>query len=301
MKLSDFRYEGKGKFSLKDYPTCVKVDKDRKAEFKQKTQENTAKLAILQDKLYAEGKQGAIIALQAMDAAGKDSTIKHVMSGVNPQGVSVTSFKSPNNKELGHDYLWRVQQAVPERGYIALFNRSHYEDVLCVRVHEYWKHYEWPKRCYDMSEKKFFENRFEQIRSWEEHLYQNGYRMIKIFLNVSLDEQKKRFLERIDNPDKNWKFSSGDLKERALWPQYMDAFEDAIQNTATEHCPWYIIPADKKWVMQYLVGQAAVDLLEDMDPQYPEMPEEEKELLAQCRAQLVGESENAEEPQGDQA
>ena len=235
-----------------------------------------------------------VILLQAMDAAGKDSTIKHIMSGVNPQGVSVTSFKSPSSEELAHDYLWRAITHLPKRGYIGLFNRSYYEDVLVVRVHDMRKGYAMPKRTLDMPEDEFFDKRFRQIRDFEEYLWENGYRVLKIFLNVGLDEQKDRFLARIDDETKNWKFSHSDMKERALWPAYMKAFEDTIDKTSTKHAPWYVIPADQKWYARYLVSEAVVDVLKACDPQYPEMPEEEKALMASCKEELLGGVEAAD-------
>ncbi len=289
--VNDFKYEGKDKnaFKLCKFPTDAGVDKEESEKYHALTAENTAKIAALQDKLYAQGEEALLIALQAMDAAGKDSTIKKVMSGVNPQGVKVTSFKSPNSTELAHDYLWRVVNALPERGYIGVFNRSHYEDVLVVRVHEYWKHYKWASRCQDMDEEEFFEKRFEAIRAFEEHLYDNGYRIVKIFLNVGKDAQKERFLARIEDETKNWKFSEGDLKERKLWDDYMDAYEQAIKHTSTEHSPWYIIPADKKWMTQYLVSCVVLETLESIDPHYPEMPEDQVARLGESKAALLAE------------
>ena len=289
--VNDFKYEGKNKnaFKLRKYPTDAGVDKEESEKYHALTAENTAKIAALQDKLYAQGEEALLIALQAMDAAGKDSTIKKVLSGVNPQGVKVTSFKSPNSIELAHDYLWRVVNALPERGYIGVFNRSHYEDVLVVRVHEYWKHYKWASRCQDMSEAEFFKKRFETIRAFEEHLYDNGYRIIKIFLHVGKDAQKERFLARIEDETKNWKFSESDLKERALWDDYMDAYEQAIKYTSTEHNPWYIIPADKKWMTQYLVSCVVLETLKSIDPHYPEMPEDQVARLGASKAALLAE------------
>lgn len=289
--VNDYKYCGKGKFDLKDYPTDAGVGKGEADAYRALTAENTAKIAALQDKFYAQGDEALLIAFQAMDAAGKDSTIKKVLSGVNPQGVKVTSFKSPNNADLAHDYLWRIEASLPERGMMGVFNRSHYEDVLVVRVHEYWKGYKWAKRCQDMSEEEFFAKRFERIREYEEHLYDSGYRVIKFFLNVSKDVQKERFLARIEDESKNWKFSESDLKERALWPAYMKAYEDAIGNTATEHSPWYIIPADRKWMMQYLVSCAILETLEDIDPQYPEMPEDQVARLGACKEALLAEEQ----------
>lgn len=286
IKLEDCRFDGSKKLHIDDFPTSAWADKAKKPDYLAKTQDNLAKITALQDKLYADDREGVVIMLQAMDAAGKDSTIKHVMSGVNPQGVSVTSFKQPTSEELAHDYLWRAVKALPKRGMMAIFNRSYYEDVLVVRVHELQKGYKMPARC--IERKDFFENRYRQIADFEDYLHDNGYRIIKIFLNVGLDEQKKRFLARIDDETKNWKFSAGDLAERALWPQYMEAYEDAINATSTENSPWYVIPADQKFYARHLVSQAIVEVLEDCKPAYPEMPEEDRAKLADCKAQLTG-------------
>ncbi len=287
MKLEDCCYDGSKTFKLSDYPTSAKADKKRKAEYTELTAANTALMAELQEKLYADGREGVVIMLQAMDAAGKDSTIKHVMSGVNPQGCSVYSFKTPSKEELAHDYLWRAIKNLPQRGSIAIFNRSYYEDVLVVRVKNLRATYDMPKRCLEGPEDAFFDMRYRQIRNFEEYLYENGYRLLKVFLNIGLEEQKKRFLARIDEPAKNWKFSAGDLDERALWPQYMDAFEQCIAKTSTEHAPWYVIPADQKWFARWLVSEAVVKVLQDCDPQFPTLSEEELAAMAACRERLV--------------
>ncbi len=284
--LEDCTFDGSGSFKIDDYPTSAKIDKELRAEYEKLTEENRERMMELQDKLYADGREGVVIMIQAMDAAGKDSTIKHVMGGVNPQGVNVYSFKQPSKEELGHDYLWRAICHLPQRGYIGLFNRSYYEDVLVVRVHDMRKGYAMPKRTVDMPEQEFFDMRFRQIRDFEQYLYENGYRLLKIFLNVGLEEQKKRFLERIDTEAKNWKFSAGDLDERALWPQYMKAFEDAIDKTSTKHAPWYVIPADQKWFARWLVSEAVVKVLSDCNPQYPEVDDAQRAVLEECRARL---------------
>ena len=286
MELKDCMFEGKGHFDISKYPTSAHVSKDKRPEYEERTRANIAQMAELQDKLYAQGIEGVVIMFQAMDAAGKDSTIKHVMSGVNPQGVNVYSFKQPSKEELAHDYLWRAVKNLPQRGHIALFNRSYYEDVIVVRVHELQKTYSMPKRCVDMGESEFFKMRFRQISDFERYLYENGYRLLKVFLNVGLDEQKERFIARIEDPAKNWKFSSGDLDERELWPRYMEAFEEAIEATSTKENPWYVIPADQKWYARWLVSEAVVGILEDCDPRYPELPVEEREQLQACKARL---------------
>lgn len=288
MDVNEFLYDGTGAFSLGDYPTSKQVGKDLKPEFEERLAKNTARIAALQDKLYAQGTEGVLIVIQAMDAAGKDGAIKHVMSGVNPQGVCVANFKTPNKTELAHDYLWRCILSLPERGKIGIFNRSHYEDVLVVRVHEMWKGYKWPKRCFDMSEDEFFSRRFKQISNFEEYLFENGYRLVKIFLNISQEEQRQRFIARIDEEEKNWKFSIGDVNESDLWPKYMQAYESMIAGTGTACAPWYVIPADQKWVARWLVSEAILKALEDIDPQYPMLPASELENLPAYRARLVG-------------
>lgn len=291
MDLKDFCYKGE-RPDLKKIPESafeLGIVKEDKRIYVEKTEQNVAKIAKLQDKLYAEGREGVIIALQAMDAAGKDGTIKHVMSGVNPQGVHVVSFKQPTSKELSHDYLWRVNQALPERGKIAIFNRSHYEDVLVTQIHGMEKGYKMAERCLKDGSKKFYENRYKQISNYEEYLYENSYRMVKIFLNVSKGEQKRRFLERINDEGKNWKFSKSDLEERKLWNEYHELYEEIIEKTGTKHNPWYIVPADQKWYARYVVSEIVVKTLEDCEPEYPDIPEVEKMLLAECKKALENE------------
>lgn len=299
MDIKDCRVTGSKRIDLKDYPTSAKPDKKKKAEYVAKTARNNKRMGELQDKLYAENREGVVILLQALDAAGKDSTIKHVMSGINPQGVDVTSFKQPSPEELAHGFLWRAVKVLPRRGKMAIFNRSYYEECLVVRVHEIWKGYEMPERCTGKSEKDYFDQRYREISDFEEYLWENGYRVLKIFLNVGMEEQKDRFLERIDDVSKNWKFSASDLKERALWPEYQRAFEDMINATSSEHAPWYIIPADQKWFARWLVSEAIVDVLEDIDPHYPDLPKEQKERLAACKAELTSATDiEAEEKAG---
>ena len=271
-ELKDFYYDGSGSFKLSDYPTNTKRPKQEREHYERLTQENISHISELQDALYAEAREGVLIMFQAMDAAGKDSTIKRVLRGLNPQGVSVHSFKQPNSEEAAHDYLWRAITHLPRRGYIGLFNRSYYEDVLIVRVHHLQKNYAMPKRTIDMDDDEFFSIRHRQIRDFERYLWENGYRPLKIMLNVGQDEQRKRFLERINDPSKNWKFSESDLAERELWPKYQQAFNDTIRETATPEAPWYIIPADQKWYTRYLVSEATVKVLEACDPHYPSMP-----------------------------
>ena len=283
MSVKDYRFDGSRNVSLKDMPTAAGDAKAYKAELVQKTQENIARAAALQEKLYAAGQEGLIIALQARDAAGKDSLIKKVFSGLNPAALEVHSFKAPSSTELSHDYLWRINQALPPRGKIALFNRSHYEDVLAVRVHHLEKGYRLAPRCLT---EDFFDRRFRQLRHWEEYLYENGLRMVKVFLNVSREEQRKSFLDRMELDEKHWKLSTSDMKERALWEEYDRDYEDSINQTATPECPWYVLPADNKWYTRYLMSEILVDTLEEMNPQYPPLDSAEAAKLPQVMAEL---------------
>ena len=283
MSLKDYRFDGSRSVSLKDMPTGAGDAKAHKAELVQKTQENITRAAALQERLYATGQEGLIIALQARDAAGKDSLIKKVFSGLNPAALEVHSFKAPSSTELSHDYLWRIHQALPPRGKIALFNRSHYEDVLAVRVHHLERGYRLAPRCLT---EDFFDRRFRQLRHWEEYLYENGLRMVKVFLNVSREEQRRRFLDRMELDEKHWKLSTSDMKERALWEEYDRAYEDSINQTATPECPWYVLPADNKWYTRYLMSEILVDTLEEMNPQYPPLDSAEAAKLPQVMAEL---------------
>jgi PPK2 family polyphosphate:nucleotide phosphotransferase len=242
-------------------------------------------MAELQDKLYAQDRWGLLLIFQAMDAAGKDGAIKHVMSGVNPQGCQVYSFKTPSTEELDHDYLWRNMRCLPERGRIGIFNRSYYEEVLVVRVHpEILANERIPA---PLVTKNIWEERFQDICSFERYLSHNGFVIRKFFLNVSRKEQKKRFLDRLQQPEKNWKFSAADLHEREHWDDYMDAYEEMIANTSTPHAPWFVIPADNKWFTRLAVAAAVVDTLEDLDLSYPAVnPQKQKELQAARRMLL---------------
>lgn len=287
MKPKDYRYNGKAPLALSQAPTGadgkVRAMKD---ELVQRTEENMEQVARLQERLYAGGREGLVIVLQAMDAAGKDSTIKHVMAGINPQGVRVYSFKQPSAQELSHDYLWRIVKCLPARGQIAIFNRSHYEDVLAVEVLKLYEGFKMPQRCLT---EDFIPRRLKQIAQFEEYLYDNGIRMVKIFLHLSKAEQKKRFLDRLDKPEKNWKFSGADLESRALWDAYQAAYERAHNATATRHCPWYVLPADDKWFTRYLVSEAVLDALQRINPQFPELPPEQADKLPLYRRQLAQE------------
>lgn len=282
--LERYYFDGSKKLNLKKLPTDSKQDDVEKEKILKKTAENQEKIFALQDKLYAEGKEGLLIVLQARDAAGKDSTIRHVMGGVNPQGVQVYSYKQPSKEELQHDYLWRCVNNLPRRGMIAIFNRSYYEDVLVVKVHKLYRNYRMASRC--LKETDFIKKRYKHICNFEEYLHDESYRIVKIFLNVSSDKQKERFMERLNTPEKNWKFSGSDLTERELWDKYDKAYEDAVNETATKENPWYVLPADQKWYTRYLVSEAILDVLKKIDPQYPEVSKEEAEKFEFYRAEL---------------
>jgi PPK2 family polyphosphate:nucleotide phosphotransferase len=242
-------------------------------------------LSEMQDMLYAQDRWAVLLIFQAMDAAGKDGAIKHVMSGVNPQGCEVYSFKAPNAHELDHDYLWRTHLRIPERGRIGIFNRSYYEDVLVVRVHpELLQHQKLPPRCVD---KDVWGDRYKDIRSFERYLARNGVAICKFFLHVSRDEQKRRFLERLEQPEKNWKFSANDVRERPYWKDYMRAYEDAIRETAAEHAPWYVVPADNKWFTRITVAAAIITTLASLDLHYPTVSKAKRKELAAARRALL--------------
>jgi PPK2 family polyphosphate:nucleotide phosphotransferase len=245
-----------------------------------------AALAELQDMLYAQDRWAVLLIFQAMDAAGKDGTIKHVMSGVNPQGCQVYSFKTPSSEELDHDFLWRCMKYVPERGRIGIFNRSYYEETLVVRVHsEFLEKQTLPP---ELVTKDIWKERFQDIRSFERYLTRNGVVIRKFFLHVSKGEQKKRFLERLENPEKNWKFSANDIKERAFWGDYMTAYEDMIRRTSTAEAPWYVVPADNKWFTRTVVAAAVIETLDSLNLHYPKVSKEKLEELAAAKQVLIG-------------
>lgn len=275
-------------FNISKANTKLEVDimKEEGLELLQKEKE---KLHNLQEKLYADGSKSLLIVLQAMDAAGKDSLIEHVFGGVNPQGCTVTSFKTPSSLEYSHDFLWRHYLALPKKGMIGIFNRSHYESVLVCKVHPEYNLSEKLWKSVDDFNAKFWDNRYESIRNFEKHLSQNGTTIIKFFLHVSKDEQKQRLLDRINEDDKNWKFSVADLPERKLFPIYMDAYEKAIQETAKDDAPWYILPADQKWLARLSAIQIINDTLEKMDLKYPKLSKEEEQKLDEAKKQLESE------------
>ena len=281
-----FRVTDGKKFQLK------KIDPDNTGKLKSKEsaqdllEAGVEKLRELQEKLYAQDKWAVLLIFQAMDAAGKDGTIKHVMSGINPQGCHVVPFKAPTSHELDHDFLWRSSVALPQRGQIGIFNRSYYEETLVVRVHPQLLHGQ--KLPESLVHKSIWDERFEDINAYERYLTRNGVIIRKFFLHVSRDEQKKRFLERLEQPEKNWKFAMGDITEREFFDDYMAAYEDTIRRTATEHAPWYVVPADHKWFTRAVVAEAIVETLESLDLRFPEVDAEQRKELAVIRDSLIG-------------
>jgi len=274
-----------------------------KNEAEKLLEDNRNKLADLQTKLYAQDRYSVLIIFQAMDAAGKDGTIKHVMSGINPQGCQVYSFKQPSAEELDHDYLWRIYKCLPERGRIGIFNRSHYEDVLVTKVHpEIILNSKLPgiNKPEDIDD-KFWKDRYRQINDFERHLTENGTIVLKFFLNVSKEEQQERFLARLDDETKNWKFSAADLKERAYWNNYMEVYSDMLTHTSTDEAPWYVIPADHKWFMRYTVGQIICDRIKELNPIYPEVTEEAKQEIERIKESFAKDVESKNSKDGKKA
>ena len=285
--VDPFRVDHGKKFRLKDFDPSdtLQFDDEDKPRAKEALASGIEVLAELQDRLYAQDKWALLLIFQAMDAAGKDGAIKHVMSGVNPQGCQVYSFKAPSAEELDHDYMWRCLKVLPNRGHIGIFNRSYYEDVLIVRVHpELLAKQKLPDK---LVTKHIWKERFEDIRNIETYLSRNGVVVRKFFLNISRKEQKRRFLERIDNPEKNWKFSASDSAEREHWDDYMEAYEDMICHTATPEAPWYIVPADNKWFTRVVVAAAIIQTLDSLHLKYPEVGHDKLKELAAARAGLV--------------
>ena len=276
-----------GKFRLKDYDTSDTGEVKNKEQSQKIIDDRAGLLSNLQEKLYAQDRWAVLLIFQAMDAAGKDGVIKHVMSGVNPQGCDVASFKTPSNEELNHDYLWRAHRCVPERGKIGIFNRSYYEEVLIVRVHP--SNLQAQKLPEPLITKHIWEQRYEDINAFEKYLGHNGVVVRKFFLHVSKKEQRKRFLERLEDSKKNWKFSLADVKERGYWKDYQEAYEEMIRKTATKHSPWYVIPADNKWYTQLIVASAIISALEELDLAFPDVDKEKKKELEIVRESLLRE------------
>ncbi len=287
MNYNQFRVMPNTKVELSKISTSDTGKYKSKKEAAAKLKENIKKMAELQAKLYAQDKYSLLIVFQAMDAAGKDGTIKHVMSGLNPQGTQVYSFKQPSQTDLQHDYLWRINKALPERGNIGIFNRSHYEEVLIVRVHDLIKYQKLPDKLINNN---IWQQRYRQINNFEKHLYENGTNVIKFFLHVSKEEQKKRFLKRIENPAKNWKFSEADIKERAYWNDYQKAYQEAISATSKSYAPWFIIPADKKWFTRLVVSEIIVEAMQKLKPDFPKLNKKQLAELKRAKVLLLQES-----------
>lgn len=291
IKLDKFRVPEGNKISLKDWPTEYTGDKLDKTSGKELLENGRERLSELQDKLYAHNQYSILLIFQAMDTAGKDGAIKHIMSGLNPSGVQVTSFKVPSSSELDHDYLWRHYIALPARGEIGIFNRSHYENVLVTKVHpEFILKENLPEinSITDIDD-KFWEKRYKQINRFEKNLYQNGTIILKFFLHLSKNEQKKRLIARIDDPLKNWKFSPADAKERNFWDQYQKAYEDALSNTSTEYAPWFIIPADDKWFTRVAIAEILYNHFSDLNLEYPRVSQEKLAELQLVKVELENE------------
>jgi PPK2 family polyphosphate:nucleotide phosphotransferase len=289
--VEPFRVTDGKRFRLKDHDTDATPGIDSREKAEKLLVKGVERLADLQEKLYAQDRWAVLLVFQAMDAAGKDGAIEHVMSGVNPQGCQVYSFKAPTSEDLDHDYLWRTAKCLPERGRIGIFNRSYYEEVLIVRVHEeILRKQKLPPQAVS---KRIWDERLEDIAAHERYLARNGVLILKFFLNVSKDEQKRRFLDRLERPEKNWKFSSADAKERRFWKDYMHAYEEAIRATATKHAPWYVVPADKKWFARLVVAAAVVEAMERLDLAFPEVTAAQKKELEIARRELEGEKGGA--------
>ena len=287
-KLAEhYRVTSGDDFRLKDFDPADTGKLHDKEGATQLLDEGIKLLSRMQEKLYAQDRWSLLIVLQAMDAAGKDGVVKHVMSGINPQGCDVHSFKAPSNEELDHDYLWRAHKAVPERGKIGIFNRSYYEEILVVRVHQQILAAQ--KLPESLVTKNIWQERFEDIRRFERYLTRNGVMILKFFLHLSRKEQKKRFLERLDDSKKNWKFSMADVKERAYWKDYQAAYEDAIRNTAAKFAPWYVVPADNKWYTRLVVASAIIEALDNLNLHFPDTNKEVKKELQKIRAGLLAE------------
>jgi len=287
--IAPYRVGDGAKFRLKhvDPADSGGLSDERKDEAQELLARGVERMARLQEKLAAQGQWSLLLIFQAMDAAGKDGAIKHVMSGVNPQGCKVVSFKAPSREELAHDYLWRCVRALPERGHIGIFNRSYYEEVLAVRVHgDLLEAQNLPA---PLVSGKIWEERYQDIRAFERHLARSGVVVRKFFLHVSKKEQKKRLLERLDDPDKHWKFSESDVRQRAAWDDYMRAYEDMVRGTASDRAPWYVVPADRKWYTRLVVAAAIVDALEELELEFPKVPPGKKKALERARQELMSE------------
>jgi PPK2 family polyphosphate:nucleotide phosphotransferase len=299
--ISPFRVKPGSKVRLeKDFDPAFKAGVKKKKQGVKLLHQNVAQLAEYQMRLAAQDTHGLLVVLQALDAAGKDGTIRHVMSGVNPQGVSVHSFKVPSSEEVSHDFLWRYQRRLPQRGEIGVFNRSHYEEVLVVRVHpENLDRQRMPREAKGTN---VWRRRYREINDWERYLADNGFRIVKLFLNLSKEEQRIRFLRRLDLPDHNWKFSAADVRERTRWDEYQKAFSDMLSHTSTPWAPWHVIPADRKWFARIAAGAVILDALMEIDPRFPTVSADAREQLGDAKAELEAQAPRgtARDPVADQ-
>lgn len=286
IRLDDFTFDGTNFFDIKNTCTDSCGRESLKNEITEHKNKNLEEIKLLQEALFAESRESVLICIQALDAAGKDSLIKQVFSGINPIGIDVYNYRTPSVEESKHDFLWRYHKNLPPRGKIAVFNRTYYEEVLVVKVHEDYKNYNVAPR---VLEGDYIKQKYKDICDWEKYLYGNGTRIIKVFLNVSKETQKKRFLERIERDDKHWKFSANDIKERAYFEKYQEAFQDAINNTSTKDCPWYVLPADQKWFTRYLLSEIVLNELKSINPKFPNPAESMKESFAECKKLLNSE------------
>lgn len=286
MDISDYKIKEGRKVKLSEISTSDTGKYDSKTEAQAKLEENIERMAEMQDKLYAQDRYSVLIILQAMDTAGKDGIVKHVMKGLNPQGTYVQSFKQPSSEELDHDYLWRINKHLPERGRIGIFNRSYYEEVLVVKVHNIIQVQQLPD---EIKNENIWKDRYRQMRDYERYLSENGTKVIKLFLHISKEEQKERLLARIDDASKNWKFSAADIKERQYWDQYQKCYEEAIEATSTDQAPWFVIPADKKWFARLAVSEIIVKTLEDLKIEYPSVSKDQLAVLEECKKKLLAE------------
>ena len=283
MDISRYLAKSGEKIDLSQWPTACDVDIDKKKVKEELLDQTIVEMQDLQEKLYADNHYGLIIVLQAMDAAGKDGTVKHVFAHLNPVGVKVHSFKKPSSEELDHDYMWRINKALPGRGEIGIFNRSHYEEVVVARIHNLIKSDGMPE---ELVRKDIWESRYRQIRDWERYLSENGFPMVKIFLHLSKNEQKKRLIDRIVTKQKNWKFDMSDIEERKYWNRYQKVYGEVLTATSTKYAPWYIVPADDKWYTRYVVAQIVLKALKAIDPKFPKLSPEVEKQLAQFRQLL---------------
>ncbi len=284
MDISEYKIESHSELKLADIKTNSSGSFDLREDAEKRLTENIQKMNEFQNKLYAQNKYALLIIIQAMDTAGKDGTIKHVMSGLNPQGTQVHSFKQPSVEELNHDYLWRAVKCLPERGSIGIFNRSYYEEVLVVRVHDLIKKQNIPA---ELITDNIWKDRYRQIKDFERYLFENGTLVLKFFLHISKEEQKNRLIGRIDDKAKNWKFSPADITERQFWEEYQSCYQEAISETTTNNAPWYVIPADKKWFARLLVSEVIVQTLESLKLKYPKVDQEQSNALKDLREQLT--------------